>query len=109
MTGLEVVSLLSAVVAPMLVYIIARREQSRKDKIEPTSIIVDTAVKLVEPLRVQVTSLSERVTILERKAADQRRILHHHAEWDTAVMALAVKNQWVIPPPPPLFLLGDEY
>jgi hypothetical protein len=84
-------------------YLNGRREQKRKDTVEPTEAVVRSAVALVEPLEQRVHALTERVTTLEAQERLHREVLHTHAEWDRLAYAIAIEFGASLPKPPPLF------
>ncbi len=82
MTVLSLITILTAVLAPLLVYLVQRREQSRKDHVDPVTAAANAAVTMagavddiLHPLREQVTALRLELAVAMREIADLRLLL----------------------------------
>ncbi len=111
MESTTIVTLVLAVVSSGLLTAIANNIwQRRRIKADTASVLNDTALELVVPLREQIremrgeiNSYRQRIGMLERREREIITAMGRHAAWDMLAQAAIIANKLEVQDMPPLF------
>lgn len=80
--GAEVLALVGAVLAPLLVYIVQRRQQLRQDRVDPVTAAANAAVAVagavedvIAPLREQLQHLTSELALARLEIHELRGVI----------------------------------